>query len=125
MTACVGCGAPAYYGPECFECLNRRNPFRDIQVAAQDRTRFKDYSQVLGPNEPPPQSHTDLKRLERERGIQFGGAFTPQEQKLKDYARHVKEGGERLPANEINPPEKVESKTILQRMDEKGVRFSR
>lgn len=88
----------------------------------EDKTRHKDYSRILGQGESP-QSRGDLKRIEKEKGIYFTNTLTEKEKTLKQYAQHVRQGGERVDAATINPPEKVQSKTVQQLLREKNVKL--
>ena len=106
--------------PSCGGCSSR-----DWQIQFnQDMRRFRTgKSQATG--EPYAQSRAEERRIEKERGISFVGRndLTPKEKHLASYAKHVREGGERVASDVINPPEKVQRKTVQQVMREKNVRL--
>jgi hypothetical protein len=75
--------------------------------------------------EPYAQSRSEERVLEKTRGIEF---LSPREmpkqwEKLRDYARHVKAGGERLDPHKVNPVPTTPKGEILKKMAERGVRF--
>jgi hypothetical protein len=65
-----------------------------------------------------PESRSERRRIERERGIMFDDQLTPKERTMVEYAEHVRTGGERLPNERINPTE-VENKPLLHYWDHK------
>lgn len=90
----------------------------------QDTRRFRvGRSQATG--QPYAESRAEERRIEKERGISFVGRndLTAKEKHLASYAKHVREGGERVASDVINPPEKVQRKTVQQVLREKNVRF--
>ena len=106
----------------CSICMSPSRQVITAPLFSEDKTRFRDYRKALGTSEVAPSSRSDLRRLEREKHIYFDNTLTPQEKTLKEYAQHVKMGGERLTPEQVNPT-KVDSKTVHEVLKEKGIRL--
>lgn len=109
----------------CEDCGQTAHRVYDFQFS-QDNRRFRvGKSQATG--EPYAESRAEERRIEKERGITFVGRndLTPKEKHLAAYAKHVREGGERVASDVINPPEKVQRKSVQQVLKEKNVRLSK
>lgn len=108
----------------CEEHQHKAPRYFDFQFQQDNRRFRKGRSAVTG--ERYAESRAEERRIEKERGIEFiGRGEMPEKWKrAAEYSRHVKTGGDRDASLEraIAAPEPVKSKTILQRMAEKGVR---
>jgi hypothetical protein len=87
----------------------------EAPYAQEDRLRMwrnqygTRHSFALG--EEMPESRRDLRRIERQRGIEFTSELTPQERTIMDYRKHVDTGGERLTSEQVNP-QKIENRPL-------------
>ncbi len=127
---CVSCGAEttathamgtAPIAVPCVPCRGIATRSFDIQFN-QDTRRFRSgISQATG--QPYAQSRGEERRIEHETGIAFVGRndLTPREKQLGAYAKHVREGGERVASDVINPPEPVARKSVQDVLREKKV----
>jgi hypothetical protein len=114
----VACG-------ECFAVAERYFAPEYLPEFTEDRVRFKNLRHTLGPGQLPDDRKT-LRAVEREKGIEFiGKREMPEDwKKFLDYGRHVKQGGERLDPEKVNPRQTaVEPGTIMSKVRKKGIRF--
>lgn len=90
----------------------------------EDRRRFRQgKSRVTGL--PYATDRAEERLIERKYGINFATAsdLTPKEQRLAEYSRHVKSGGERLPAEVVNPVV-VKRKSVHDVLRERNIKLS-
>ncbi len=63
--------------------------------------RHDEWSHAIGA--PMPQSRAQRKRVEKEKGVYFDSQLTPDEKRYKEYAEHVRAGGQRINSSELVP----------------------
>ncbi len=128
--ACVSCGlettsshamGTAPLAVACPSCRGIAARSFDVQFN-QDMRRFRSgLSPATG--QPYAESRGEEKRIEKETGVTFIGRqdLSPREKQLAAYSKHVREGGERLAPDVVNPPAKVKRKTVQQVLRERNV----
>lgn len=110
-----------HFGPDSVPHFqeDRLRFFRLSHAGPSDR-----HSYALGQDMP--DSRSELKRLEKAKGIEFVSRRDMPEQwkALAAHTKHVREGGEVQASDALNPRQtKLEPGSIMRKVAEKGIRF--
>ena len=71
---------------------------------------------------PMPETRSERRRIEKEKGISFDTTLTENEKRIMDYRRHVDETGDHCLTSEQVNPQHIENKPLQWYMDRRGFR---